>query len=248
MFVILVVIAILVGVLDRAKLARLDGRPGHRRDPPRHGQSQLPAQEQQEIMVQVDRVTTAFREKTISGEQLGLLAEKLVEVAAHVADGDASTIEKQYFAKSGLSDEEKTAGAMTLQRFIRGTIDEKINEAGIDAAMAHVADARSARRQLEAARNNSPTKSCGPSSPKPRSRPTRQAIPEQPAEIDPSEEIRKIVDEALLRERATGRTVSDPGRRARRLPTFEQPIAQRETCRDWGLRPIGERLVYRAIC
>ena len=41
--------------------------------------SQLPAQEKQEIMVQVDRVAKAFREKTMSGEQLGELVEKLVQ-------------------------------------------------------------------------------------------------------------------------------------------------------------------------
>ena len=82
-----------------------------------------------------------------------------------------------------------------MQRFFRGAIDDKINEAGIDAAMAHVADRdpqghwklretltddqlraflAEAKKQADAA-----------------------GIPEQPAEIDPSEEIKKIVDEAL---------------------------------------------------
>src|SRR5262245_38527830 len=76
--------------------------------------SQLPAQEQQEIMVQVDRVAKAFREKAISGEHLGKLAERLVQ-SPLMSLMVTSTIEQHYFAKSGLSEEEKTEGRKTLQ-------------------------------------------------------------------------------------------------------------------------------------
>lgn len=156
--------------------------------------SDLPAQEKQEIMVQVDRVAKAFRERTISDERLASLFEQLAK-SSLMTSMMASALDAQYIAKSGLSAEEKTAGRQALQRFIRGTIDGKINEAGVDAAMAHVAtkdpggewklrepisdaDLRAfldeAKKQADAA-----------------------GIPEQIADVDPSEEFKRIVDEAL---------------------------------------------------
>jgi len=193
-FVILVVIAILVGFWvarnwrDWAATGTTELIRQAMTD------SQLPVQEQQEVLAQVDRVATAFREKKISSDRLALLFKKLVQSPLMSLVG-ASMIERQYFAKSGLSEQEKTEGRQTLQRFIRGSIDGKIPEAGIDAAMVHVADRDSggqwkvrktltddelraflaeAKKQADAAE-----------------------IPEQPAEIDPSDEIKKIVDQAL---------------------------------------------------
>lgn len=193
-FVILIVIAVLIGFWisrnwrDWAATAATEGiRQGI-------SSSQLPAQEQQEIMVQVDRVAKAFREKTMSAEQLGKLAQTLVQspLMSLIA---ASTIEKQYFAKSGLSEEEKAAGRQTLQRFIRGSIDDKINKAGIDAAMAHVAD-RDPQGNWKLHQNISDADMRAFLT-EAKKQADAAGIPEQPAEIDPSEEIKKIVDEAL---------------------------------------------------
>jgi hypothetical protein len=157
-------------------------------------ESKLPPQEQQEIMVQVDRVATAFRENTISNDQLGVLVKRLVESPLMSLMG-ASIIEQQYLAKSGLSDEEKAADSQILQRFIRGAIDEKINEAGIDAAMVHVAD-RDANQQWQL-RQKLTDGELRAFFAEAKKQADAAAIPEQPAEIDPSEEIRKIIDEAL---------------------------------------------------
>jgi hypothetical protein len=156
--------------------------------------SQLPPQEQQEIMVQVDRVATAFRDKQVSAEQLGVLAEKLMQsplMSAIVA----STIDRQYLAKSNLSEEEKTEDRRTLQRFVRGVIDKKIDEQGLDAAMTHVADRdRQGHWQLKKQLTDEELRAFFAEA-------KRQAddagIPAQPAEIDPSEEVKKIVDAAL---------------------------------------------------
>ena len=70
-FVVLTVIAILIGVWVGREIARNWAATGVTevvREAMKD--SQLPAQEQQEIMIQVDRVATAFREKKISLEQL----------------------------------------------------------------------------------------------------------------------------------------------------------------------------------
>jgi hypothetical protein len=193
-FVILVVVAILIGFWisrnwrDWAATAATEGiRQGI-------SSSHLPAQEQQEIMVEVDRVARGFREKTISGEQLGKLVEKLVQ-SPLMSLMVASTIDQQFFAKSGLSEEEKVQGRQIVQRFFRGAIDEKIGKAGIDAAMAHVADRDAQGRwKLRDALTDDELRAFLAEAKK---QADAAGIPDQPADIDPSGEIKKIVDEAL---------------------------------------------------
>ena len=51
-------------------------------------------------------------------------------------------VDKQYFDRSGLSNDEKVEGRLTLKRFARGVFDKKIDEKGVDAVMTHVADRR----------------------------------------------------------------------------------------------------------
>jgi hypothetical protein len=111
-------------------------------------ESQLPAQEQQEVMVQVERLATAFREKKITLEEVGVVAQKLADSPLMSLIG-ASMIEQQYLAKSGLSDEEKAEDSQILQRFIRGSIDGDITEERMDAAMVHVAERRNGNWELK---------------------------------------------------------------------------------------------------
>lgn len=193
-FVILLVIAILIGVWvarnwrDWAASAATEGiRQAI-------SNSQLPAQEQQEIMVEVDRVAKGFRDGTVSTEQLGRLVERLVQ-SPLMSLMVTSTIEQHYFAKSGLSEEEQTAGRQTLQRFIRGALDNKIDQAGVDAAMAHVAD-RDARGQWKL-RQTLTDDQLRAFLAEAKKQADAADIPDQPADIDPSAEIKTIVDEAL---------------------------------------------------
>jgi hypothetical protein len=193
-FVILLVIAILVGVWVARNLR--EWAADLTTEGIRQGiaSSQLPAQEQQEIMVQVDRVAKAFREKKMSVEQLGILAEKFAD-SPLMSLIVASTIDQQYFAKSGLSEEEKTEGRQTVQRFFRGAIDKKINEAGIDAAMAHVADRDAhGKWKLRPTLTDEELRAFLAEAKK---QADAAGVPDQPADIDPSEEIKKIIDEAL---------------------------------------------------
>jgi hypothetical protein len=192
-FVILVVVAILIGFWisrnwrDWAATAATEGiRQGI-------SSSHLPAQEQQEIMIEVDRVAKGFRANTISGEQLGKLVEKLVQ-SPLMSLFVASTIDQQYFAKSGLSEEEKAQGRQIVQRFFRGAIDEKIGKAGIDAAMEHVATREGNNWKLRETLTDEELRAFLTEAKK---QADAAGIPDQPADIDPSGEIKKIVDEAL---------------------------------------------------
>lgn len=192
--VVLIVIAILFGIWVTRNLrswAATFATEGIR-----HGiaSSQLPAEEQRQIMVQVDRVATAFREKTISDEQLGNLMDTLVRSPLMSAMVTA-TVGKHYFAQSRLSGEEKTAGEQTLQRFVRGVIDGSIDQAGTDAAMAHVAD-RDAGGDWKL-RERPTDEDLRAFLAEAKKQADAAGVAEQPAAIDPSEEIKRIVDEAL---------------------------------------------------
>jgi len=193
-FVVLAVIAILIGVwvARNARNWAATGVTEVVREAMKD--SQLPAQEQQEIMIQVDRVATAFREKKISIEQLGGLAERFGK-SPLMSLIVTSTIGKHYFAQSGLSAEEKEQGNVALQRFIRGKIDEKIDDAGVDAAMAHIAT-RDANNNWEL-RDKLTDDQLRAFIAEAKKQADAAGIPEQPTDIDPSEEVRKIVDQAL---------------------------------------------------
>jgi hypothetical protein len=191
--VILLVLAILVGVWVARNMR--DWAAMGVTEVVRQGmaESQLPAQEQQEVMVQVERLATAFREKQITLEEVGVVAQKLAESPLMSLIG-ASMIEQQYLAKSGLSDEEKAEDSQILQRFIRGSIDGDITEERMDAAMVHVAERRNGNWELKQQLTDDELRAFFAEAKK---QADEAGIPEQPADIDPSEEIKKIVVEAL---------------------------------------------------
>lgn len=154
----------------------------------------LPPAEKQEMKVQVDRITEAFRDKRLSLERLGPFVEEIVKSSV-MTTLIVSAAEKQYLDGSGLDDDEKTAGRQTLRRFVRGIIDEKINEQQLDAAMVHIADPQPGgswelrrhvsdeelREFLAAAKEAA----------------DKAEIPVEPETIDPSDELKKMIDAAL---------------------------------------------------
>ena len=89
-------------------------------------------------MVEVNRVADAFREGRLSMEQTALIMQEVVE-SPLMTTIIASAAEQHYLDKSGLNDEERAEARVTLQRFLRGSIDGKINEQTMDAALSHVA-------------------------------------------------------------------------------------------------------------
>jgi hypothetical protein len=99
----------------------------------------LPEQEKAELGVEIDRVADAFRQGQLSARQVGAITEMIMNsplagaIAVAVADA-------QYFDASGLSDEEKAAGRITLQRFTLGALDERIPEAKRDEVLALIGD------------------------------------------------------------------------------------------------------------
>ena len=156
--------------------------------------SDFPPQEKVEVKVQVERVAKAFRDGQISNEQASAIVKKLIE-SPLMPSFVVMAVERNYFDHSKLSDDEKAEGRKSLKRFARGIFDDKIKEKGIDAVMAHVADRKGDGQwrlrstvsddELRAALNEAKAQADAAN------------IPAEPENIDPSDEVKRIIDESL---------------------------------------------------
>jgi hypothetical protein len=156
--------------------------------------SDLPAQEKVEVKEQVDRVKRAFADGSIPMKKAGEIIQKLME-SPLMPTLVVAAVDKQYFDKSGLSNDEKAEGRITLKRFARGAVDKKIDEKGVDAVMGHVADRgsnggwelrqRVSDADLKAALAEAKAKA------------DEAGVAAQPGEIDPSDELKKIIDQYM---------------------------------------------------
>jgi hypothetical protein len=157
-------------------------------------QSDLPPQEKVEVKDQVERVTKGFGAGQISNEQAARIFQKIME-SPLMPMFVVMAVDKHYFDRSGLTQEEKKQGRVTLQRFARGVFDKKIDQKGIDSVMAHVADHKGegnwelrshvSDEQLRAALAAAKTQV------------DEAKIDEAPPNVDPSDEIKRIIDATL---------------------------------------------------
>jgi hypothetical protein len=162
-------------------------------------QSDLPAEEKDQIKVQVRRVADAFRDKRISNEQMGQLFQDLME-SPLLAIFVVQAAEAKYLDPSGLNDEEKDEARITIQRFTRGAVEGKIDKAAVDAALDHIADAKDdggwqLRDQVTDAELRAFLAVA-------KAEADKAEIPEEPIDFDPSEEIKRIIDKAMGEELA----------------------------------------------
>lgn len=156
--------------------------------------SDLAPQEKMEVKEQVSRVDKAFRDGRISMQQAGVIIQKVMQ-SPLMPTLVVGAVDKHYFQQSGLSEDEKSQGRLTLKRFARGVIDKKIDDQGIDKVMSHVADRNSngswqlrprvsdeeLRAALAAAKADADD----------------AGVAAQPENIDPSDELKKIIDESM---------------------------------------------------
>ncbi len=156
--------------------------------------SELPAQEKIEVKEQVDRIKKAFGDGQISMKQAGEIIQKLME-SPLMPTLVVAAVDKQYFNRSGLSNDEKVEGRVTLKRFARGVVDKKIDEKGVDAVMAHVADRQSnGSWQLRQQVSDADLKAALAEA---KAKADKAGVAAQPEEIDPSDELKKIIDQYM---------------------------------------------------
>lgn len=189
-------------------------------------ESGLAEREKDEVKVQVKRVADALRENRISGEQ----ANKFVDLLSKsplmpmlVVVG----IDKQYIAKSGLSEDEKREGRVSLERFTRGMIDKKIDNQGFDAVMSHVADRdpdgddwKMRQKVSDADLRAALTEA--------KARADAANIPAEAEAVDPSDEFKRIIDEALRegardRIQGTGKAESPKAEEPKAIEKDDEP-------------------------
>lgn len=156
--------------------------------------SNLPAQEKLEVQQELNRVMEAFKANEISVHQFGEIMTALLE-SPLLNMIVVSVIEAHYLDQSDLNAEEIAEGKTTLRRFVSGVIDERINEEAIEKVLSHIADLQpdgtwvfrqkvsdeDLRAMLAAAKEEADA----------------AEIPEDVPEVDPSEEVRQIVDRVL---------------------------------------------------
>jgi hypothetical protein len=159
--------------------------------------SELPQEEKAELIVQVDRVVTAYKEHKINQADLQRVFEELKDsppVKALALYG----IEDEYLAGTELKPAEVEQGRRTFQRAVRGIYEGKISEDDFFAALpdedndqirpaankpaddSYDDDLRLSLARLKVIADNA-------------------GIPDEPFELRLSQEVKKIVDKALDR-------------------------------------------------
>jgi hypothetical protein len=154
----------------------------------------LPPAEKDELGVEIDRIADAFRQGKLSGEQVGAIVQMILDspLAGAIA---VAVVETKYFDASGLAEEEKVEGRRTLQRFARGAIDGKIPDPQRDAVLDHLGDRdESGNWQMHDRVSDEDLRAFLAAA---KAEADAAAIEEQPAEVDLSDELKRIVDKAL---------------------------------------------------
>jgi hypothetical protein len=157
-------------------------------------ETELPAEEKTEILEQVQRVINAFEEGSLTSAQAEDLSTQLTEspLSAPVI---AFVIEKKYFDRSGLSDEEKETGRMTLRRCVRGLFDGELTEDDADAVLSHIGT-KDSEGNWEF-RDDVTDDKLREFLAEAKERADNAGVAETVEEVDPSDEIKRIVDSVL---------------------------------------------------
>ena len=98
-------------------------------------QSDLSAEDKQQVIGEVDRLVDGYKQGKISEQQIQYILEEVSSsplIPLFVCYG----VEKQYLDKSGLTPEEKADARKQLQRLVRGGMDQKISQSDIEKLLA----------------------------------------------------------------------------------------------------------------
>lgn len=100
--------------------------------------SDLPEAEQEAIVQEMDRVVVAIEKGDVNMQNVKRTMEELAESPLVIFVLIAG-LEEQYLKKSGLSNEEKAAAKLTIQRIYRGVKEEKIDMSQLESGLEHIA-------------------------------------------------------------------------------------------------------------
>lgn len=98
-------------------------------------ESELPATEKTEVITQIDRVVTAYKERKIDQADLERILTELQDSPALKALA-LYGIEEEFFNGTELPEAEQEQGRRTIQRAIRGVFEGKISDEAVYTAFA----------------------------------------------------------------------------------------------------------------
>ena len=160
--------------------------------------SELTAEDKQEVIQQVDRVVVAYKEGKIDEKDLEKI---LTEIQNSPLQPLAVVyfVEQQYLDKSGLTAEEKADAKKQLQRLVRGGIEKKIAEKDVEALLAPLQKTGpNGEKQMKDTLTDEEIKTFVAGAKK---LADDAKIPDEEFQVDIGEEVRRIVDAALEVER-----------------------------------------------
>lgn len=176
-------------------------------------ESDLPEQEKVEIKDQVSRLTEAFRGGELSFEEVGTVIEQIMKsplMPSIVVAG----IDRKYLQSSGLSDDEKEDGRTEINRFVTGMIEEKIGEDDFQSAMRMIAvEQPNGQWQMRDSVSDDELRELIEFL---KQKSDAAEIPAEVEQVDPSDEMKRIIDEAL--------GVAPPFEEEDSQPEFEIPL------------------------
>jgi hypothetical protein len=156
-------------------------------------ESELPADEKKEVITQVDRLVTAYKEKKIDQSDLERFLTQLDESPAITALG-LYGIEEDYLDGSVLSDAEMEQGRRTFQRVLRGVYEGKISDEAFFNVLGELEDPVRPASTNAAEANEDEMKLMLV---KLKALADNEAIPDEPFQLKISGEVKKLVDQAL---------------------------------------------------
>lgn len=157
-------------------------------------ESDLDEEEKQAVVAQVDRVVEQYKSGEITTQQLGRVMEELAQ-SPLMGVILIYSIEAKYIQPSGLSADEKDQARRTMQRALRGVLEEKIRQEELETAMDYVSvkDANGSR-QLKNSVSDDDLRAFLAEL---KERADSAEIPDEPFEVKIGEEFRQAIDRAL---------------------------------------------------
>lgn len=161
-------------------------------------QSDLAEEDKRVIIEQIHRVHGEYKAGRIGIEKVGEVVDRLTN-SPLIPVMIAKAAKHKYLNPSGLTDEEKAAADVTLQRVARGVIENKIESHELDLALDYISTRQGEQRQFKETVSDDDLRKfleeC-------RRLVDAKEIPDEPFQIDLGSEFRKAVDQALGAQRA----------------------------------------------
>jgi hypothetical protein len=154
----------------------------------------MPDEMEKGFITEIDRVVDAYKSDEISTEELGAFFEKLGD-SPLIPMTSVLLADIHYLQPSGLSPDEKKRGSLELQRFGRGAVEEKLADKDVEEAVALISRKKSDdQTEFRSTLSDPEVRNLIATV---KAKADAAGIPDEPYDVDPVAEFKKLVDQAL---------------------------------------------------